>query len=126
MLTQLKMHVDLYWCVSVYITYLMTFGCKYWWYILKYFFNYFFLSARPHPLKKHKIILLFWHHQSIIIKLESCIQKTVVCLFCSTDNLFTIAQHFSYNGLSFLGLLRHFWYSKCSLYWPVLELAVYE
>ena len=51
--------------------------------------------AMLHPLKKNsKLRFLRWHHLSIISQLAYLEQKTMVCLFPSTDNLFTIALHF--------------------------------
>ena len=102
------MHVDFYWCIIVYTLHIL------WLLDVKsydIFLNIFFLPAKLHPLK---ISLLFSHHQSIILNLESCVQKTLVCLFQKTDNLFSIALHFSYTGDSETGQYKeHLLCQKC-------------
>ena len=55
---------------------------------------------KPHPLKMSQTRFWLWHHQLIIIPLEYCPWKTLVCPFPSADILFTKALHVSYNANS--------------------------
>ena len=81
---------------DVYTTYRLTLGYKCVSYILWYFFNNFCqICYAPPPKKPSKLRFLRWHHLSIISQLAYLEHfMTMVCLFPSTDNLFTIALHF--------------------------------
>ena len=91
------MHVDFCWSVVMYtphIAWLWDIN------VCHIFYNIFSIifvkSAMLHPLKNlpNSSRFLRWHHLSIISQLAYFEQKTMVCLFPSTDSLFTIALHF--------------------------------
>ena len=90
------MHVDFCWSVVMYtphIAWLWDIN------VCHIFYNIFSIIIfqicyAPPPKKPSKLRFLRWHHLSIISQLAFLEQKTMVCLFPSTDNLFTIALHF--------------------------------
>ena len=79
---------------DVYTTYRLTLGYKCVSYILYFFNNFCQICYAPPPKKPSKLRFFRWHHLSIISQLAYLEQKTMVCLFPSTDNLFTMALHF--------------------------------
>jgi len=100
---QLEMHLDFSWCV----TYIHHISFDFWMYMYVNIYDtcyivfcvFFSRLLSPTPYKISKIILLFWHHQSIIINLELyTLYKRLwyTCLFQTTDNLCSIELHYSY------------------------------
>ena len=93
---EIQMHVDFCWSVVMYtphIAWLWDINVCHIFYNI--FFNNFCQTCyAPPPKKPSKLRFLRWHHLSIISQLAYLEQKTMVCLFPSTDNLFTIALHF--------------------------------